>query len=136
MGVGIRYERKAQEYLCGEFGYQYIPGPWIEYRVRDRPKVVNYAQPDGLLIQPRRGTVTIVEVKYNHISDSYFQLVDKYLPLVMAIFDKSLWTFPLVTVVKWFDPHTSYPVSTRLVDDIEKCDTREIGVHIYNPGRR
>ena len=101
-GVGLRYEAKVQKHFCEEFGYEYIPGPWFRYTVRDRPKVINYAQPDGLLIQPERGVVTIVEIKYNHCAESYFQLVDKYLPLVMALFDKSLWVFPLVTVVKWY----------------------------------
>ena len=134
-GVGLRYEAIVQRYFCQEFGYEYIPGPWFRYTVRDRPKVVNYAQPDGLLIQPRRGAITIVEIKYNHCSDSYFQLVDKYLPLVSALFDKSLWIFPLVTVVKWYDRDTSYPASIRLRESIESCGVSEIGVHICRPDR-
>ena len=134
-GVGLRYEAKVQKYFCGEFGYEYIPGPWFRYSVQDRPKVVNYAQPDGLLIQPRRGTITVVEIKYNHCAESYFQLVDKYLPLVVAMFDKSLWTFPLITVVKWYDRSTSYPASIRLRESIDVCSTSEIGVHICRPDR-
>jgi len=134
-GVGLRYEAKVQRYFVGEFGYEYIPGPWFMYRVRERPKVTNYAQPDGLLIQPHRGAVTIVEIKYNHCSDSYFQLVDKYLPLVKALFGDALWVFPLVTVVKWYDRDTDYPASIRLRDSIEKCSTAQIGVHICRPDR-
>ena len=134
-GVGLRYEAKVQRYFVERFGYEYVPGPWFKYTVLDRPKVVNYAQPDGLLIQPRRGTVTIVEIKYNHCPESYFQLVDKYLPLVEKLFDKSLWVFPLVTVVKWYDRDTSYPASIRLRDCIGKCSVGEIGVHICRPDR-
>ena len=134
-GVGLRYEAKVQKYFLGEYGYEYIPGPWFRYSVRDRPKVVNYAQPDGLLIQPGIGAITIVEIKYNHCAESYFQLVDKYLPLVAKLFDKSLWVFPLVTVVKWYDRDTSYPASIRLRESIDKCSTSEIGVHICRPDR-
>jgi len=135
-GVGLRYEAKVQRHFLDRFGYEYIPGPWFKYTVRDRPKVVNYAQPDGLLVESRRGTVTIVEIKYNHCAESYFQLVDKYLPLVETLFDKSIWTFPMVEVVKWYDRDTSYPTSIRLRDDIAKCSPNEIGVHICRPDRR
>jgi len=134
-GVGLRYEAKVQRHLGERFGFEYIPGPWFKYSVQDRPKVVNYAQPDGLLIQPRRGTVTIVEIKYNHCAESYFQLVDKYLPLVEALFDKSIWTFPLIEVVKWYDRDTSYPTDIRMCADIDECRVGEIGVHICRPGR-
>lgn len=134
-GVGLRYEAKVQRYFCDIFGYEYVPGPWFRYSVRERPKVTNYAQPDGLLIQPRRGLITIVEIKYNHCSDSYFQLVDKYLPLVAALFGKEQWEFPLVTVVKWYDRDTDYPASIRMRDSIENCGTSQIGVHICRPDR-
>ena len=134
-GVGLKYEAKVQKHFVEEFGYEYVPGPWFRYSVRDRPKVVNYAQPDGLLIQPRRGTITIVEIKYSHCSESYFQLVDKYLPLARKLFGSDCWEFPLVTVVKWYDRDTSYPASIRLRESIDKCNTTEIGVHICRPGR-
>ena len=133
-GVGLKYEAKVQRYFSDVFGYEYVPGPWFRYSVRDRPKVVNYAQPDGLLIQPRRGAVTIVEIKYNHCAESYFQLVDKYLPLAKALFGTD-WEFPLVTVVKWYDRDTSYPSVIRLRESIEKCSISEIGVHICRPDR-
>lgn len=135
MGVGLRYEAKVQKYFSDTFGYEYLPGPWFEYSVQDRPRVINYAQPDGLLIQPKRGVVTVVEIKYNHCPESYFQLVDKYLPLVRQFFGSDIWEFPLVTVVKWYDRDTSYPASIRLRDSIENCSTSEIGVHICRPDR-
>lgn len=135
MGVGLKYEAKVQTYFADTFGYEYIPGPWFRYEVRERPKVVNYAQPDGLLIQPKRGTVTIIEIKYNHCAESYFQLVDKYLPLARAFFGTDLWNFPLCTVVKWYDKSTSYPAGIRLRDGIDHCELSEIGVHICRPDR-
>lgn len=135
MGVGLRYEAKVQKHLLDIYGYEYVPGPWFKYTVKERPRVINYAQPDGLLIQPLRGRVTIVEIKYNHCVESYFQLVDKYLPLVKALFGKD-WEFPLITVVKWYDRDTGYPADIRLCKDIEQCDTREIGVHICRPDRK
>lgn len=133
LGVGLRYEGKVQKYFCSEFGYEYVPGPWFKYTVADRPRVINYAQPDGLLIQPTRGTVTIVEIKYSHCAESYFQLVDKYLPLVSKLFGSSLWTFPLVEVVKWYDRDTAYPTDVRMRAAIDECLPGEIGVHICRP---
>jgi hypothetical protein len=134
-GVGLRYEAKVQRYFLDRFGYEYVPSPWFKYTVADRPRVINYAQPDGLLIQARRGTVTIVEVKYNHCAESYFQLVDKYLPLVSALFGEALWNFPLVEVVKWYDKATQYPTDIRMRADIDECRPGEIGVHICRPGK-
>lgn len=134
-GVGLRYEAKVQRHFLDRFGYEYLPSPWFKYTVADRPRVINYAQPDGLLIQPQRGTVTIVEIKYNHCAESYFQLVDKYLPLVEILFPKQLWEIPLVEVVKWYDRDTQYPVDIRLRRDIDECRVGEIGVHICRPDR-
>jgi len=134
-GVGLRYEAKVQRHFLDVFGYEYVPGPWFKYTVADRPKVINYAQPDGLLIQPRKGKVTIVEIKYNHCAESYFQLVDKYLPLVEKLFGTEDWEFPLVEVVKWYDRDTSYPSSVRLRSAIDECTPSEIGVHICRPER-
>lgn len=135
MGVGLRYEAIVQKHFQSIYGYEYVPSPWFKYTVANSPRVVNYAQPDGLLIQPRRGTVTIVEIKYNHCAESYFQLVDKYLPLVEALFPKHLWEVPLVEVVKWYDRDTSYPTDIRLRRDIDECRAGEIGVHICRPDR-
>lgn len=135
MGVGLRYEAKVQRHLSERFGYEYVPSPWFKYSVAKSPNVVNFAQPDGLLVQPKRGRITIVEIKYNHCAESYFQLVDKYLPLVEAFFDKSIWTFPLVEVVKWYDRDTSYPVDIHMCRDIDVCRPGEIGVHICRPER-
>jgi hypothetical protein len=134
-GVGLRYEAAVQRHLLDRFGYEYVPSPWFRYSVAHRPRVVNYAQPDGLLVQPKRGTVTIVEIKYNHCPESYFQLVDKYLPLVSTLFSDKIWDFPLVEVVKWYDRDTQYPTNIRLRADIDECRPGEIGVHICRPDR-
>lgn len=140
-GIGLRYEAKVQKHFLDIYGYEYIPGPWLKYSLVKTPKVINYAQPDGLLIEPKRGTVTIVEIKYSHCAESYFQLMDKYLPLISKLFespdsDTHLWEFPLVEVVKWYDKATNYPSKIRMRDDISKCSPREIGVHICRPDRK
>lgn len=132
-GVGLRYERRAQEYLQEEFGFEYVPSPWFRYSLRRTPRAVNYAQPDGLLIEANRGTITIVEIKYSHCAESYFQLMDKYLPLAQAFFGEELWKFSLVEVVRWYDRDVQYPTQVRMREHIEDCKPTEIGVHIYKP---
>ena len=134
-GLGLKYEDKVQNHFQSLYGYEYLPGPWFEYSVRERPKVVNYAQPDGLLIRPQRGLITIVEIKYSHCADSYFQLIDKYLPLCQAFFGTDLWSFALCEVVKWYDRDVSYPTPVRLRDAVDKTVPNEIGVHICRPDR-
>jgi len=140
-GVGLRYEAKVQKHLLGEFD-GYIPGPWFRYTTSDQPKRINYAQPDGLLVNLTAGKITICEIKYNHCAEAYFQLVDKYLPIVRKFFNNSgketdgdpqLWRFATVEVVYWFDCAVAFPTKPKLRERIEDTRLHELAVHICRP---
>jgi hypothetical protein len=93
----------------------------------------NYAQPDGLLFDVRKGLLTIIEIKYSHTPDAYFQLLDKYLPLMQSWLDKSIWNFAVCEVVWWYDKAISYPCEVRLCKTIDIARPGEFGVHICRP---
>lgn len=134
-GMGLRYERKVHDHFHEAFSDLYLPSLWFQYRRRSSPKIVNFAQPDAILFDFHSGIVTIIEVKYNHTSDAYFQLMDKYLP-IMELFlhnDENLWQFALCEVVYWYDKFVDFPCKVSLRDDIKKVRPGEFGVHIWRP---
>jgi len=95
--------------------------------------VVNYAQPDGLLFDVRAGLITIVEIKYSHCAESYFQLVDKYLPIVSKCFGADKWSFAMLEMVKWYDRDVAYPVKVHMKKEVHKAVPNEVSVHIWHP---
>lgn len=135
-GMGLRFERKVHDHLKDLLGDGYAPSVWFSYRRLSSPKIVNYAQPDGLFFDFRLGVVTIIEVKYNHTPDAYFQLYDKYLPLLdkwLHAKEKGLWSFAVCEVVYWYDKFTDFPCKIVLRDDVRKVRPGEFGVHICRP---
>jgi hypothetical protein len=135
-GLGLRYERKVHAFLGESFGGLYLPSLWFAYRCRENPGVVNYAQPDALLLDFDKGLCTIIEVKYNHTAEAYFQLLDKYVPLLDKFFhakERGLWRFATVEVCYWYDRAVAFPVEVKLAKDITKVKPGEFGVHIWRP---
>jgi len=130
-GLGVRYEKKVQRHLEDRWGVNYLPSPWINYndRTAGRPR---WCQPDGLLILPERGEIIICEVKYSHTEQAWWQLRQKYLPVVSKIFGKG-WTYKCCEIVRWFDVATTFPGEIRMISSIEKCPARGVGVHICKP---
>lgn len=133
-GLGIRYERKVQRKLYSEHS-GFMPGPWFEYTTSDAPGRRNYAQPDGILVDVSSGRIVICEIKYSHCADAYFQLVDKYLPIVRSFFNNSdlKWSFATVEIVNWYDCATAFPTSVTLRKRIEDVRPDELAVHVCRP---
>lgn len=132
-GAGLRYEYQAQPVLatiCRESSrvIEYLASPWFVYRTKDSPNRWNYAQPDGLAIAPNDGCVYIVEIKLRHTADSYFQLLDRYLPMMETFFGPG-WKFIPVEVCRWYDPHTAYPCKVSLREHWLESRPNEISVH-------
>lgn len=132
-GLGLRYEGKVQKHLRREFGDLYIPSPWFKYRLRGEPNRWNFAQPDGIHINFKRGLITIYEMKYSHISDAYFQLVDKYLPLMKSFFGTTDWSYAMCEIVFWYDKSVAFPCDVRMRKDLELIQPNEFAVHICRP---
>lgn len=138
-GMGLRYERKVHDHFRETFGSFYLPSVWFAYRRRSQPRIVNFAQPDAFLLDFPKGICTVVEIKYNHTTEAYFQLIDKYIPLLNHFFhykEKGLWRFAPVEVVYWYDKAVDFPCQISLRDSIAKVKPNEFGVHIWRPNSK
>ena len=117
--VGIRYEKSGQEWLelaALRRKLHYDNGPWFEFGT-DTGK--RWCQPDALVVDKARKQILIVEFKYQHTSDAWFQLRQLYLPVVKAAYPG--WTFGLVEVVHYFDPSTLWPERVNCVATLDQC---------------
>lgn len=125
---GIKYEKKVQAHLSLT-DENYIPGFWLHFLSAGQWK---WCQPDGIRFDLDSGRITVVEVKYRHTSDAWWQTKKLYYPVLRAIFPESLWSFDFCEVVKWFDPSIKFPEEIRLTDDpFRKSD--KFKVHIWKP---
>lgn len=129
---GILYERKVHEHFLEIYKEAYLPSPWFRYRLEGSDRV-RWCQPDGLLFDVRKGRLTIVEVKYQHTEKAWFQLRQKYPPVVLAVFPPDLWALSYCEVVKWYDPQIRFPERSMRVRRLEELNPGQLGVHIYKP---
>ena len=133
--VGIRYEREVQDYLSllalGRAELEYFASPWIEFFDKHGKR---WCQPDAVLLQKNTKVGIVVEVKYQHCSDAWFQLKELYAPVLRCIFPGV--TFGLVEIVHWHDPLTKFPERYDFTPDpFSVRHANRISVHIYNPKR-
>lgn len=128
---GVRYERKVQKMLLEAFPETYVPSPWLRFRSEDSEKA-RWCQPDGLIINFETGIINIVEVKYSHTSDAWWQTRKLYAPVLRAIFPAALWCFQFCEIVKWYDPAIAFPEAVELAAEPDKRSDR-FKVHIYKP---
>lgn len=137
-GAGLRYEEKAQEQIRQDFarhGIAYVPSPWFKYRRRSAPDRENFAQPDGIAPDPKTGTIYLIEIKIKHTPDSYFQLLDRYVPLLDGFFNRTerLWKIAPVEVCRWYDPRIPYPCQVVMIDEIHLAQPKDLSVHVCRP---
>lgn len=104
------------EHLEEVFSNKVILGPWIKFTSKGRERPL-YCQPDAIILDIRRGTITVVEIKIKHTSDAWWQLRRLYTPVVQHIFGEG-WTYIVLEIAKWFDPHTRFPEEFTFVDDL------------------
>lgn len=127
--VGVRYENRVQDALQRRHK-NYIRSPWLQYGLSSQPGRTYYAQPDGLLVDLASGVITIVEIKYTHTPDAYFQLIDQYSPIVTDFFGKELWKFATIEVCRWYDAAIVFPTECKIRDSIASCRPGEFAVSI------
>lgn len=129
---GIRYERRVQEHLGNLYGDRYLDSPWLRFFPAGDGARWRWCQPDGILLDPERGRITVVEVKYQHTSDAWWQVRHLYLPVLQAMFPPALWEFDFCEVVKWYDPATPFPERTVLAQEV--CMRHpSFKIHIWRP---
>lgn len=129
---GIRYERRGHECFQERYGDCYVPSPWFQFSEEesDSPR---WCQPDALLFDPTAGRIHILEFKYQHTSDAWWQLRQLYFPVIRALFPRHLWEIGLCEVVKWYDPVTAFPEKVVMAREPQIVLPGELGVHIWKP---
>lgn len=113
--------------LLDRFGDNYMGSPWVEF-VDETGK--HWCQPDGLLNLPGN-TVLIIEFKYQHTIDAWYQLRQLYQPVVQVLFPSCKTA--VLEIVKWYDCALAFPEPARLVRDVADHNNEEFGVHIWKP---
>lgn len=129
---GQIYEARWQEYAEQRFDY-YLRSPWLVFKTESRPHTWQWCQPDGLLFQPEKLSIIVVEVKLKHTADAFWQVERLYLPILSKVFEGRKWRFRKLEVVKWFDPASYFPCDPQLVQDPELTPRTGMGVHIWKP---
>ena len=128
---GILYERKVQAHLLSLYPDGYLDGPWLTYR--DNGGKEKWCQPDGILVRPKQGLITVVEVKLRHTDHAWFQLHELYYPVLRKVFDSALWEFRFVEVVRWYDPSIPFPGRHYLRPRVDLARAGETTVVIWTP---
>jgi len=108
----------------------YIASPWLQFRLRESGSRVHWCQPDGLYIDPHRGQITIVEIKYQHCADAWFQMNRLYGPVLRAMFAPREWQFATCEIVKWFDCAIQVPEPPKMRDSPLAARPGEFAVFI------
>lgn len=127
--AGLAYERRAQGYLCELFPDQYVPSPWVAFRLKGEP-LIRYCQPDGLIVDIAQSRVTVVEIKLRHCIEAYIQLNGIYLPVVRKLFPLP-WELRQLEVTRYYDAMVGFPVKPQLVSNVELTPRSQFGVHIF-----
>jgi len=127
--AGIRYEKKVHEEFVRRYSRYYINNVWFRYFDGGQAR---WCQPDGLLIDAKQGQIIIVEIKYQHTGDAWWQLHRLYLPVVRNFFGEE-WVYRCVEVVRWYEATVYFPDS-RLCEHVHLAPQLPItGVHICTP---
>ena len=133
---GVTYERKAHEYLqerlIGLPQVDYHKSPWIEFKDTFG---VRYCQPDAFILDLEHKHLCVVEVKYRHSEEAWWQLWRLYIPLAKKLYEG--FACGALEVCKWFDPSTKFPGECVLTKDpLYIPDASKTAVHIFNPQRQ
>lgn len=132
MRKGLKYEQRFSENMLERFDDYYVPGPWFHYKEIGKERT-RWCQPDGLLFIPEQSRIILYEVKLKHTSDAWWQLRFLYLPVLSRMFPPDKWSYVLMEITHWYDPHIAFPERVRMCPDVLSAEPGEFGVHIWIP---
>lgn len=115
-----------------------LSGPWLRFASRQNSKLM-FCQPDAVVLDKELARCTVFEIKLKHTSDAWWQVRQLYIPVLRALLPP-YYTFHAIELVKWFDPHTSFPEPFKYLDALDAQKLAGIGtefhVHIWNGKNR
>lgn len=111
--LGLRYEKKILSWLAEEEVLGKFPitrGPCLKFRDGHQHRI---CFPDAVVkIGERRHL--IVEIKFQHMPEAWWQLRQLYEPVLKAGFPSH--EFVLLEICRTFDPHTPFPEPPHLLE--------------------
>jgi hypothetical protein len=129
---GIKYEAAGQVWLRHQYGTAYVGGQWIRFRADGQGKT-RWCQTDGILVDAEHKVLTIIEFKYQHTENAWWQLFRLYKPVVEKLFSGRGFRVKCLEICKWFDPAIRAPQAPVLCQNIGAVQEGEFGVHIWKP---
>jgi hypothetical protein len=124
--LGLRYERIVQDRIREIFP-GYVAGAYIHFC---DDLVYRTAQPDGLLVFD--DYLFIVEIKYQHVPEAWWQLDQLYKPLAQKLWPQK--EIGLLEICRIYDPATPFPCDVTLFDDLREWvsqSRKEFGVLVW-----
>jgi len=128
--MGLKYEKKVHEHFSALYREAYLCSPWFQYVEHSEGKM-RWCQPDALFIDFDTGRITIIEIKYQHTIDAWYQL-QRYLSVVREVFGEG-WSYSLCEVVKWYDCAIQFPETVQLLSELSRSKAGVLHVHIWKP---
>jgi hypothetical protein len=125
--AGILYEERVHVEFEKRFP-GYLPGMWFEYG--DAEADGKWCQTDGLIIDPWKGRIVIVEVKLQHCAAAFYQLFKTYLPVLREVFGGT-YELACLEVVRWFDCATLVPKVPAMCKEPELARVNQFNVYIW-----
>ena len=125
--LGVRYENKLHNEFIRRYP-GYLPSMWFNFA--DHESDSKWCQTDGLLVDPWRGRITIIEAKWQHTATAYYQLFKLYYPVVAFLF-AAKYDITCCEVVKWFDPAILTPVRPIMCKEPADAKPGKFNVHIW-----
>jgi hypothetical protein len=110
--AGITFETTVGKELLDR-GFPIVSDTWIKYKIYSGVKLCS---PDHILIDVRKGIVTVIECKLSHTATAWFQLNHVYMPVLKKLFPG--FTVRGVEICKNFSNTTRYPKEVKLVHDL------------------
>ena len=120
VAAGMVFEKHGHQLFNDLYQELYVPAPWIKFRNTANPRLMRLCQPDGLIVDVRRNTLTIIEFKLRHTSDSWFQLRLLYYPIIRRMFGQA-WHIRILEVAKYPNPEVIIPENAALIREIAQC---------------
>lgn len=110
---GLRYEKKIHIALRERYGFMYHESQAIHYVDNSGGGT---CIPDGIIKLPT--CIVVVEVKSQHMPESWWQLRKKYEPIVRAVWPGE--DILLLEICRSLDIDMPYPEKFTIVEDLDK----------------
>jgi hypothetical protein len=102
--AGVRYEKKAIDYLRSEWAPAFHANRWIQF---GDVSGIRWCRPDVLWLPSDSDLCVICEIKIQHMPEAFWQLQHLYLPVVKVLFPKKRYL--LLELVGSYDPAMNFP---------------------------